>query len=150
MQVTQDQPETQHAGTSGNVWAVFGHWPKESCARPKSYLTEGMGEDDLYFTWCPTGCRALSPRCLASATRRGFFLGVFCGGPPVLFIDGNNWYHSLSGLGVRDLSRLHYGKISEKLVGPREWLGTRYYIGKVQQAKNRRLYADQRRFLSGL
>lgn len=68
----------------------------------------------------------------------------------VLFVDGNNWYHSLSGLGVRDRSRLHYGKISEKLVGPREWLGTRYYIGKVQQAKNQRLYADQRRFLSGL
>lgn len=68
----------------------------------------------------------------------------------VLFIDGNNWYHSLSELGVRDLGRLDYAKISEKLVGPREWLGTRYYIGKVQQAKNPRLYADQRRFLSGL
>lgn len=54
----------------------------------------------------------------------------------VLFIDGNNWYHSLSELGVGDLGRLDYAKISEKLVGPRTWIGTRYYIGRVQQKGN--------------
>lgn len=68
----------------------------------------------------------------------------------VLFIDGNNWYHSLSELGVADLGRLDYAKISEKLVGPRTWIGTRYYIGRVQQRGNSRLYADQRRFLAYL
>jgi len=68
----------------------------------------------------------------------------------VLFVDGNNWYHSLSELGVGDLGRLNYAKISEKLVGPRTWIGTRYYIGRVQQKGNPRLYADQRRFLAHL
>ena len=68
----------------------------------------------------------------------------------ILFIDGNNWYHSLSELGVADLGRLNYAKISEKLVAPRTWIGTRYYIGQVQQKRNPRLYADQRRFLAHL
>lgn len=68
----------------------------------------------------------------------------------VLFIDGNNWYHSLVKLGVPDLGRLDYAKISEKLIGPRDWTGTRYYIGQVRQVGDPRLYADQRRFLDGL
>ena len=68
----------------------------------------------------------------------------------VLFIDGNNWYHSLSEAGMADLGRLNYAKVSEKLVGPREWLATRYYIGRVQQKGSPRLYAEQRRFLAHL
>jgi hypothetical protein len=68
----------------------------------------------------------------------------------VLFIDGNNWYHSLVALQVPDLGRLNYAKISEKLVAPRTWVGTRYYIGQVRNVGNPRLYADQRRFLAGL
>lgn len=68
----------------------------------------------------------------------------------VLFIDGNNWYHSLKTAGVGDLGRLSYVSVSQKLVGPREWVGTRYYIGRVRQGDNRRLYADQRRFLDAL
>jgi len=68
----------------------------------------------------------------------------------VLFVDGNNWYHALSNLGVQDLGRLDYSKISEKLVGPREWIGTRYYIGRVRQTGNTNLYSAQRRFLSHL
>ena len=68
----------------------------------------------------------------------------------VLFIDGNNWYHSLVGIGLTELRRMDYRNISKKLVGPREWIGTRYYIGQVQQKGNRQLYADQRRFLAAL
>jgi uncharacterized LabA/DUF88 family protein len=68
----------------------------------------------------------------------------------VVFIDGNNWFHSLREAGVADLAQLNYAKISRKLVGPRDWIGTRYYIGQVQQHTNTRLYADQRRFLSNL
>jgi hypothetical protein len=68
----------------------------------------------------------------------------------ILFIDGNNWYHSLVSAGVADLSRLDYRRISEKLLGPRVWTGTRYYIGRVENRGNQRLYADQRRFLAGL
>jgi uncharacterized LabA/DUF88 family protein len=68
----------------------------------------------------------------------------------VLFVDGNNWYHSLVRVGLTDLGRMDYRRISEKLVGPRDWNGTRYYIGQVQQQGNRRLYAGQRRFLEVL
>jgi len=68
----------------------------------------------------------------------------------ILFIDGNNWYHSLVDLGLTDLGRLDYSKISAKLAGPRTWVGTRYYIGQVRQRGGGQLYADQRRFLAGL
>ena len=68
----------------------------------------------------------------------------------VVFIDGNNWFHSLGHVKVADRARLSYGKISEKLLGPRKWIGTRYYIGKVNQQSSPGLYAQQRRFLSSL
>jgi uncharacterized LabA/DUF88 family protein len=68
----------------------------------------------------------------------------------LLFIDGNNWYHALRSVGVDDLLRLDYAKIARKLSGPREWVGTRYYIGQVSQVHNERLYADQRSFLASL
>ena len=68
----------------------------------------------------------------------------------VLFVDGNNWYHSLVSLGLPDLIRLDYARISEKLTGPRTWIATRYYIGEVHQQGNSRLYAGQRRFLAHL
>ena len=68
----------------------------------------------------------------------------------IVLIDGNNWYHSLRDCGLHDLGRLDYAKISQKLVGPRDWLATRYYIGQVRQQGTTRLYAEQRRFLSKL
>lgn len=68
----------------------------------------------------------------------------------ILFIDGNNWFHSLRNAEVNNLGRLDYRKISRKLIGPRDWLETRYYIGQVSQKGNRKLYADQRRFLASL
>lgn len=68
----------------------------------------------------------------------------------VVFIDGNNWYHSLRHRGVLDLGLLDYGKISRKLLGPREWLATRYYIGRVPQTGDTALYSAQRRFLASL
>lgn len=68
----------------------------------------------------------------------------------ILFIDGNNWYHGLTETKVGDLLRLDYGKISQKLVGPRTWVETRYYIGALKQSWSSKLYADQRRFLSFL
>jgi hypothetical protein len=37
----------------------------------------------------------------------------------VVFIDGNNWFHSLKTAGVTDKFRLDYAKISRKLLGPR-------------------------------
>jgi len=75
------------------------------------------------------------------------FAGVGAGMPDraILFIDGNNWYHSLVKLGLTDLGSLDYRKISEKLLGPRDWIGTRYYIGQVQQRGS-----ELRQYLSGL
>jgi uncharacterized LabA/DUF88 family protein len=68
----------------------------------------------------------------------------------IVFVDGNNWYHGLKSLGLTDLGQINYAKVSEKLIGPRDWIGTRYYVGQVRQTDNTKLYADQRRFLSQL
>lgn len=68
----------------------------------------------------------------------------------ILFVDGSNWYHALKSIGVTSPGRLDYAKLSQKLVGPRTWVATRYYVGQVRQVGNRRLYRDQRSFLAGL
>jgi hypothetical protein len=68
----------------------------------------------------------------------------------VVFIDGNNWFHGLGRVGVEDRARLSYKKISEKLLGPREWIGTRYYLGQIDQRSNPSFYAKQRSSLAGL
>ncbi len=68
----------------------------------------------------------------------------------VVFIDGNNWYHALREAGLDDLGRFNYKALSERLLGPRQWIGTRYYIGRVPQDYSPQLYADQRRFLAAL
>jgi uncharacterized LabA/DUF88 family protein len=68
----------------------------------------------------------------------------------VLFIDGNNWYHGAKQHGIADLGRLDYGVISRKLVGPRQWCATRYYVGQVEQRSSLALYAAQRRFIAAL
>lgn len=68
----------------------------------------------------------------------------------VVLIDGNNWFHGLCDIGVEDRGWLDYKKISEKLLGPRQWIETRYYIGQVNQKHNAELYAQQRSFLARL
>ncbi|MEA2161936.1 MAG: hypothetical protein QOK37_63 [Thermoanaerobaculia bacterium] len=68
----------------------------------------------------------------------------------VVFIDGNNWFHGLGKIGVEARARLCYKKISRKLLGPREWVATRYYIGQVDQQSNPGFYANQRSFLASL
>ena len=68
----------------------------------------------------------------------------------IVFIDGNNWFHGLCDAAVADRGRLDYSKISQKLLGPRQWSGTRYYIGQISQKHSPSLYAQQRSFLAGL
>jgi uncharacterized LabA/DUF88 family protein len=68
----------------------------------------------------------------------------------VLFVDGNNWYHTLTNLGVSNLGRLNYAKVSRKLVGPRAWTATRYYVGQVRQQEDSTLYSAQRRYMAWL
>jgi hypothetical protein len=53
-----------------------------------------------------------------------------------VFVDGNNWYHALRRAGLTGLGWLNYAKVSNKLVGAREWTTTRYYVGRVQQTTN--------------
>lgn len=55
----------------------------------------------------------------------------------VVYIDGNNWFHAIRDAGVDDRAHLDYRLISLKLLGPREWVGTRYYIGAGFAARRR-------------
>lgn len=64
----------------------------------------------------------------------------------IVFIDGNNWFHSLGPNGIG--TDLDYSRISRKLLGPRTWVGTRYYIGSLKHYH--RDFDAQRRFLSKL
>ena len=68
----------------------------------------------------------------------------------LLFVDGNNWYHALKSVGVTDLGQLNYAKVSKKLILNRQWVGTRYYVGQIQQRGNTELYAAQRKYMSWL
>ncbi|CAJ2375758.1 MAG: putative NYN domain-containing protein [Arenicellales bacterium IbO2] len=69
----------------------------------------------------------------------------------IIFIDGNNFYH-----GMRAVHKLttgigfDYGAFSKKLIGPREWVETRYYVGQVQQKGDLTRYQEQRKFLAYL
>ena len=65
-----------------------------------------------------------------------------------VFIDGNNWYHSLRDSGIQTPRRLSYSRIVQKLVRERHWIEARYYIGALKQDWNPVLYAAQRAFLS--
>lgn len=67
----------------------------------------------------------------------------------VLFVDGSNWYHGLKDIGVREVD-LDYQKVAAKLLGPRAWIGLRWYVGRVDQSGDARLYADQRRYTTEL
>lgn len=68
----------------------------------------------------------------------------------VIYVDGNNWYHALKSANVPDLGALDYARISRKLAGTRQWVETRYYIGRVTQQGDHALYANQRRFIARL
>lgn len=68
----------------------------------------------------------------------------------VLFIDGSNWFHAMGECSVPDRRLLDYSKISTKLIGPRDWIGTRYYIGQMTQDISPRLYSEQRSFLADI
>lgn len=68
-----------------------------------------------------------------------------------VFVDGNNWYHAMKRAGATNLGWLNYAKVSQKIVGARDWAATRFYIGQVQQTPGAaQLYADQRRYTSWL
>lgn len=68
----------------------------------------------------------------------------------VVFVDANNCYHALRELGVGNLKELSYAKISQKIVGERDWLATHFYVGQLRNDGNKRLYNDQRAYLAFL
>ncbi len=67
----------------------------------------------------------------------------------VIFVDGNNLYHGMKSIKL-PAEELDYEKLSQKLVMGREWVETRYYIGRVQQVGDLTRYQTQRKFLSRL
>jgi uncharacterized LabA/DUF88 family protein len=66
----------------------------------------------------------------------------------VLFVDGSNWYHGCKSIGLRGIGQASFAKVSRKLVGPREWVATRYYVGEVPQTGNLDLSRNQREFIA--
>jgi len=54
----------------------------------------------------------------------------------VVFVDGSNFYHGCSKIGLANLGRLNFAKLSLKLAGPRDWQAARYYVGRVPAARN--------------
>jgi len=68
----------------------------------------------------------------------------------VVFVDGSNWYFGCAALGLRNLGRMDFARISRKLVQHRTWSATRYYVGEVPMTGKTELAAAQQRFLAFL
>ena len=68
----------------------------------------------------------------------------------VFFVDGSNFYHGCSTLGLKGLGHLNYARLSLKVAGPRDWIATRYYVGQVPGTGNLRLAEDQKKFFEFL
>jgi len=66
----------------------------------------------------------------------------------VLFVDGSNWYHGCKSIGLRRIGNADFARISKKLVAPRAWIATRYYVGRVPHTGNLELARSQRAFIS--
>lgn len=65
----------------------------------------------------------------------------------MVFIDGNNWYYGLKGIGVHS-SRLDYRKVAGELADGRPVCALRYYVGRVSSPL--RLLEEQDRVLAVL
>jgi len=50
----------------------------------------------------------------------------------LIIIDGNNFYHRLKELGLKDLLNFDYEKLTEYLVGERNLVSRKYYIGAIR------------------
>lgn len=71
-----------------------------------------------------------------------------------IIIDGNNFYHRLKELNLKNLLNFDYEKFTQFLVGKRNLVLKKYYIGAVREERNnpksRKLMANQRRLLGKL
>jgi uncharacterized LabA/DUF88 family protein len=66
----------------------------------------------------------------------------------VLFVDGSNWYHGCKRAGLKDPSRIDFSKVAKKLLGPRIWIASRYYVGRVPSLGNLDLARRQQEFVT--
>jgi len=86
-----------------------------------------------------------------SSDRAGFFImenRVF------IIIDGNNFYHRLKELKLKNLLNFDYEKFTQFLVGKRNLVLKKYYIGAIREEpnnpKSRELMRNQRILLGKL
>ena len=74
---------------------------------------------------------------------------VFDSERAVIFVDGNNLYHGVKRLNLgRSSMDISYGRLSEKLVAGRDWMGTRFYICKIAEEYSSKAHRNQLRFIS--
>ncbi len=65
----------------------------------------------------------------------------------ILFVDGSNWYHGCKAIGLRGIGHTNFFKVAHKLLGPRDRIATRYYVGRVPSTGNLDLARQQQAFL---
>ena len=63
----------------------------------------------------------------------------------MLFIDGSNWHHALDKIGV-DSNLVDYSRFAKNLVGERELMEIRYYVGRVSSSRHQQ--AKQENFIA--
>jgi hypothetical protein len=68
-----------------------------------------------------------------------------------IIIDGNNFYHRLKELKLKNLSSFDYEKLTQYLVGKRNLVLRKYYIGAIRtenkNPKSFELWRNQRKLL---
>ncbi len=71
-----------------------------------------------------------------------------------IIIDGNNFYHRLKELELKNLLNFDYEKLTEYLIGKRTLVLRKYYIGTIREERNnpksRELMIGQQKLLSKL
>jgi len=69
-----------------------------------------------------------------------------------IIIDGNNFYHRLKELGLKNLLNFDYEKFSQFLIGKRKLVLKKYYIGAIREKRNNpksRILMKNQRILLG-
>jgi len=71
-----------------------------------------------------------------------------------IIIDGNNFYHRLKELELKNLSSFNYRKFAQFLIGGRNLILSKYYIGAIREESNnprsRELMVNQQKLLGKL
>lgn len=71
-----------------------------------------------------------------------------------VIIDGNNFYHRLKELKLKNLLNFNYEKFTQFLIGKRSLVFKKYYIGAIRAERNnpktQKLWRDQRILLGKL